>query len=114
MFLPYLSGERTPHNNLDARACFVDLHAGHEAVDLAYAVMQGVALGLRDGCHAMGRHGSPSMPLTLVGGGAHSDVCAQLMANAVQCPLQRPPAAHAAAALGAARLAWLAAGGARE
>lgn len=111
IFLPYLSGERTPHNNPNASGVFVGLRSEHSAADLGYAVMEGVTFGLMDGLHAMGQCKPSSVPLALVGGGARSDAWAQLIASGLGCPLQRPEDAHAAAALGAARLAWLADGG---
>ena len=122
VFLPYLSGERTPHNNAQASGVFVGLRGEHTAADLGYAVMEGVCFGLMDGWHAMGQTqnsqtstlastSTSATPLALVGGGAQSDAWAQLLASGLGCPLQRPAAAHAAAALGAARLAWLADGG---
>lgn len=114
VFLPYLSGERTPHNNPDASGVFIGLRSEHTAVDLGYAVMEGVTFGLMDGLHAMGHTSASEMPLALVGGGARSDAWAQLLANGLGCPLQRPENAHAAAALGAARLAWLADDGREE
>ena len=118
LFLPYLSGERTPHNNA-ATGVFVGLRAEHDAADLAYAVMGGVGFGLLDGLNAMraagARQGSASgdvgAALALVGGGARSNPWAQLLASALGTPLQRPQGAHAAAALGAARLAAMACGG---
>jgi len=73
--------------------------------------MEGVTFGLMDGLCAIGQSEPSSVPLTLVGGGARSDAWAQLLASGLGCPLQRPEGAHAAAALGAARLAWLADGG---
>ncbi|KRD49099.1 xylulose kinase [Acidovorax sp. Root275] len=122
LFLPYLSGERTPHNNAAATGVFMGLRAEHDATDLAYAVMEGVGFGLLDGLNAMraagvgqgsvvavAGHGDAA--LALVGGGARSNPWAQLLASALDCPLQRPQGAHAAAALGAARLAAMACGG---
>ena len=53
LFLPYLSGERTPHNNAAATGVFMGLRAEHDAADLAYAVMEGVGFGLLDGLNAM-------------------------------------------------------------
>ncbi len=114
VFLPYLSGERTPHNNPHASGVFVGLRSEHDAADLGYAVMEGVAFGLMDGLHAMGHSAPSNTPLALVGGGARSDVWAQLLASGLNCPLQRPQGAPAAAALGAARLAWLADGGSQQ
>jgi xylulokinase len=111
VFLPYLSGERTPHNNPNASGVFIGLRSEHTAVDLGYAVMEGVSFGLMDGLRAMGQCQPSSVPLTLVGGGSRSDAWAQLLASGLGCPLQRPHGAAAAAALGAARLAWLADGG---
>ncbi|MCW5231532.1 xylulokinase [Verminephrobacter eiseniae] len=135
LFLPYLSGERTPHNDAAASGVFMGLRAEHEATDLAYAVMEGVCFGLMDGLNAMrltdtggapatghaaqagnavhaSRAGAaPAMALALVGGGARSNPWAQLLASGLGCALQRPQGAHAAAALGAARLAAMACGG---
>lgn len=140
LFLPYLSGERTPHNNAAATGVFMGLRAEHDATDLAYAVMEGVGFGLLDGLNAMraaqavrgtatGKSAgtntaihaglvesrrAPSTAdsaLALVGGGARSNPWAQLLASALGTPLQRPVGAHAAAALGAARLAAMACGG---
>jgi xylulokinase len=115
IFLPYLSGERTPHNNPQASGSFVGLRTEHGAANLAYAVMEGVCFGLMDGQAAMAQgaalNAGPGPALSLVGGGARSDVWGQMLASGLNCPLQRPIGAHAAAALGAARLAWLADGG---
>jgi len=110
LFLPYLSGERTPHNNPAASGVFMGLRAEHDAADLAYAVMEGVGFGLLDGLHAMGASGTDAA-LALVGGGARSDAWAQLLASGLGCVLQRPQGAQAAAALGAARLGAMACGG---
>ena len=114
VFLPYLSGERTPHNNPDASGVFIGLRSEHTAADLGYAVMEGVTFGLMDGLRAMGQTEASQIPLALVGGGARSDAWAQLLASGLGCPLQRSENAHAAAALGAARLAWLADEGSEE
>jgi xylulokinase len=114
IFLPYLSGERTPHNNPNASGVFIGLHSEHRSADLGYAVMEGVTFGLMDCLLAMGQSKPSSVTLALVGGGARSDAWAQLLASGLGCPLQRPEGAHAIAALGAARLAWLADGGGME
>ena len=111
LFLPYLSGERTPHNNPHASGSFIGLRGEHGAADLGYAVMEGVGFGLLDGLRAMGPSAPVAVPLALVGGGARSDGWAQLLASTLACPLHRARDAHAAAAVGAARLAWLADGG---
>jgi xylulokinase len=111
MFLPYLAGERTPHNNVHASGTFVGLRHGHDRAALAYAVMEGVTLGLMDGASSMVSGQSAQAEWALVGGGAQSDAWAQMLASGFNRRLVRLPGAHAAAALGAARLAWLADGG---
>ncbi|ROZ72051.1 xylulokinase [Ramlibacter sp. WS9] len=107
LFLPYLSGERTPHNNPQASGVLAGLRQEHGPADIGYAVMEGVAFGLKDGLMAMQRDAATG-ELALVGGGARSDAWAQLLASALGCVLRRADGAHAAAAVGAARLAWLA------
>ncbi len=113
LFLPYLSGERTPHNDPLASGAFVGLRMEHGAGDIGWAVLEGVTLALMDGMAAMQDDDAVpgSAPLALVGGGARSDLWAQLVASGLARPLWRHDASHAAAALGAARLAWLADGG---
>ena len=114
IFVPYLNGERTPHNNALASGSFVGLRSEHGATDLAYAVMEGVAFGLADGLAAMNHLKPTTQPLALVGGGARNNAWAQLLASTLGRPMFRPQGAHAAAALGAARLAWLADGATQE
>ena len=110
IFLPYLSGERTPHNNPHATGLLAGLTSNHSPADIAYAVIEGVSFGLMDGLAAMQQDRTTTV-LTLVGGGARSDLWAQLLASALDCSLHRDNAAHSSAAIGAARLAWLADGG---
>ena len=78
-------------------------------------MIEGVGFGLLDGLNAMRAAGGQARyaqaALALVGGGARSNPWAQLLASALGTPLQRPEGAHAAAALGAARLAAMACGG---
>jgi xylulokinase len=112
LFLPYLQGERTPHNNVHARGGFFGLTSDHEATDLAYAVLEGVTLGLMDCWSAMGQgDAAGATPLTLVGGGARNNTWAHMMASGLRRTIVRPHDAHSAAAIGAARLGWLAVGG---
>ena len=112
IFLPYLSGERTPHNNPTAQGVFFGLDADHDAAALGHAVIEGVAFGLLDGWQALaGAAGGAAggvAALSLVGGGARSALWAQLLASALNLPLQTHTGGEAGAALGAARLAWLA------
>jgi xylulokinase len=116
LFLPYLSGERTPHNNPHASGVLIGLRHEHHAGDVAYAVAEGVSFGLMDGWAAMqGGVGQDSRVITnelaLVGGAARNDFFAQLLSSGLNIRLRRRDDAHSAAPVGAARLAWLADGG---
>lgn len=108
LFLPYLSGERTPHNNPHAQGIFFGLNFNHGAAALAYAVLEGVAFGLRDGLSALQAAGTQVSQLSLVGGGARSVEWAQLIATILNVKIITHSGSEAGGALGAARLAWLA------
>ena len=108
LFLPYLSGERSPHNDANAQGVLFGLASAHGAADIAWAVVEGVSLGLRDGLDTLRR---PAGELALVGGGARSAWWAQLLADILERPLTLAEGGEAGGALGAARLAWLADGG---
>jgi xylulokinase len=110
IFLPYLSGERTPHNSATVRGSFHGLSHDTDAAMLAYAVMEGVSFGLRDGLEALRSAGSEPKRLSLVGGGARSAMWAQQLASCLQVDIVTHGASAAGGALGAARLAWLATG----
>jgi xylulokinase len=107
IFLPYLSGERTPHNDAAASGVFLGLRNAHEAAHLAYAVIEGVSFGLRDGLDAMRRAGSRVDEVQLVGGGSRSTLWAQLLADVLQVRVLIGEASSVGGALGAARLAAL-------
>ena len=109
LFLPYLSGERSPHNDADAQGVLFGLTHAHGPADIAFAVVEGVSFGLRDGLDTLAR---PAGDLVLVGGGARSAWWAQLLADVLETPLAICEGSEAGAALGAARLAWLSDGGA--
>ena len=111
IFLPYLSGERTPHNNAQAQGVFFGLTHEHGAAELGYAVLEGVGFGLLDGWQALRDGGGTAEQLWLVGGGARSDWWAKLLASLLNVRLVTGVGAEAGGALGAARLAWLAVGG---
>lgn len=114
LFLPYPSGERTPHNDAKAQGVLFGLKHGHGAADIGYAVVEGVSLGLADGWQALAAAPESVESLSLVGGGARSDLWAQLLASVLGVALEVPEGGEAGAALGAARLAWLADGGDEE
>jgi xylulokinase len=108
-FLPYLAGERTPHNDASLRGVFTGL--GHESgLDaLTQAVLEGVAFALRDSLEALQAVGTRIGRVTAVGGGARSRYWLQAIATALGVPVDRPAASHLGAAFGAARLALVAA-----
>ena len=108
LFLPYLSGERSPHNDPRAQGVLFGLTHLHGAADIAYSIVEGVSFGLRDGLATLER---PSGALALVGGGARSPWWAQLLADVLEVPLTLAEGGEAGGALGAARLGWLADGG---
>ena len=115
LFLPYLSGERTPHNNANAQGVFFGLTHEHDAAALGYAVLEGVGFGLLDGWRALtagvADEGGGAESLALVGGGARSTWWATMLASLLDVRLVTGVGAEAGGALGAARLAWLACGG---
>jgi xylulokinase len=109
LFLPYLSGERTPHNDPHAKGVFFGLAHDTDRALLGYAVLEGVAFGLADGYRALQAVGTTVASASLVGGGARSRFWAELIAGALDLPLHRHQGGEVGAAFGAARLAMLAA-----
>lgn len=111
IFLPYLAGERTPHNDPFAKGLFFGL--GHETTQAlcGYSVLEGVAFGLADGLAALQACGTEVARLSLVGGGARSALWARLIADVLGVEIEVHAGGEAGGALGAARLAWMAAGG---
>jgi xylulokinase len=110
IFLPYLSGERTPHNDAQVRGSFHGLGNSTDQAALAYAVIEGVTFGLTDGLNALKQAGSSVTRLSLVGGGARSAFWAQQLASSLDVAIVTHPESTAGGALGAARLGWLATG----
>jgi len=111
LFLPYLSGERTPHNDANAQGVLFGLTHEHDAAVIGYAVVEGVSFGLLDGWAGLQAEPGSVAALSLVGGGARSALWAQLLASALGITLHIHEGGEAGGALGAARLAWLADGG---
>jgi xylulokinase len=110
LFLPYLSGERTPHNDPHAQGAFFGMDNDTDAARLGHAVLEGVGFGLADGLDALRAAGTQVERLSLVGGGARSAHWAQLLADILGIELVTAEGAEAGGAMGAARLAWLALG----
>lgn len=111
-FHPYLSGERTPHADPNARGHITGLSHGVEVADLAQAVFEGVAFAFADGAEALRAGGAAMGELVAVGGGARSDAWLRIIADAAGLALGRPADEKSGGALGAARLGLCAAEGA--
>ncbi len=111
VFLPYLTGERTPHNDPLATAHFGGLTVEHGADALGYAVVEGVAFALADCLDVLVEADAAPRSCMLVGGGSRSAFWAQLISDVTGLTLDLPVGAEIGSAFGAARLAMLAAGG---
>ena len=109
VFLPYLSGERTPHLDPQARGGFVGLTLRHGRGHLTRAVMEGVAFSMRDGLEIMRGLGTPDDDVRAVGGGARSPLWMQLQADVYGRPVRRT-VIDEGPAYGAALLGGVAAG----
>ncbi|MBV9465103.1 MAG: xylulokinase [Solirubrobacterales bacterium] len=109
LFMPYLAGERTPHADPDARGAFAGLSVRHDRGALVRAVLEGVAFGLRDSLELIAELGERPELGRVSGGGARSDLWMQIVASALELPLERV-AVDEGAAFGAAILGGLAAG----
>lgn len=107
IFLPYLSGERTPHNDPNAKGVFFGMTHSTSKADLALAVLEGVGFALADGLDAL--HATSLVPeeVTLIGGGAKSAYWRQILANITGMKLVYRKGGEVGPALGAARLARL-------
>jgi xylulokinase len=109
LFLPYITGERTPHNDPEATGLFAGLRAEHGPEALVYAVLEGVAFALADSLDVLQDAGAALRHCMMVGGGARSAFWGQMIADVLHLELQLPEGAETGAALGAARLGMLAA-----
>ncbi|SKA93592.1 xylulokinase [Thiothrix eikelboomii] len=108
-FLPYLSGERTPHNDAKIRGAFTGLSHADQQVDLTQAVLEGVAFAIRDNLAALKAAGSHLERVTAVGGGSRSPYWLKVLATTLNLPIDLPAEGDFGAAFGAARLALIAA-----
>ena len=109
-FGPYLNGERTPHNDANVRGGFAGLHGGATRADMTLAVLEGVAYTMRDAQQALAGAGTQLAQADIIGGGARSPLWCQLMADVLGLPLHQVAESEIGCALGAARLARMAAG----
>jgi xylulokinase len=111
-FLPYLSGERTPHNDASARGSFVGLSHQTDRAAMARAVMEGVAYAFADCLEALKAAGTSVERATAVGGGSRSRAWLKMIANLLNMPIDVPAEGDFGGAFGAARLGLIAAEGA--
>lgn len=112
MFLPYLSGERTPHNDAAIRGVFTGI--GHESnrTAMTQAVLEGVAFAIRDSLEALKSAGTSLSRVTAIGGGSRSRYWLKAIATVLNMPVDLPADGDFGAAFGAARLGLIAATGA--
>tara|TARA_R100000365_G_C2738706_1_gene67643 strand:- start:196 stop:1641 length:1446 start_codon:yes stop_codon:yes gene_type:complete len=104
-FLPYLSGERTPHNNPHASGVLFGL--GHDSgpAQIGQAVLEGVAFGMADGFNALVESGVDVHSISVIGGGAQSTYWGRILSAVLDCPMVYRDGAATGPAYGAARLA---------
>ncbi len=109
LFLPYLTGERTPHPDPLARGAFVGLTARHTLAHLTRAVLEGVAFGLKDSFELIQAAGVGAREVRASGGGAKSALWRQILADVLNAPLTSASTTEGAA-YGGAVLAAVGAG----
>ena len=110
LFLPYLGGERTPHNDAHVRGVFTGLEHATDRAAATRAVLEGVAFAFRDSLEAMAATGTAPDRVIAVGGGAASDYWLDVIATTLDLPVAVPAHGDLGAAFGAARLAMMASG----
>src|SRR5438445_1618097 len=111
VFLPYLTGERTPHADPLARGAFIGLTLSHDRRHLTRAVLEGVAFGLRDGLDLMLAAGTPRpAQIRVSGGGTASPLWRQILADVLETEIATvntsEGAAYGAAILAAVGGGW--------
>jgi xylulokinase len=104
-FLPYLSGERTPHNDANAKGVFWGMTHETTPADLVHAVLEGVTFALLDGLDAVRSAQNINDSIDVIGGGAKSAYWLQMLADVFNVPMDYREGGEVGPALGAARLA---------
>jgi xylulokinase len=108
IFLPYLTGERTPHNNPHAQGVFFGLTSDTDSAALIQSVLEGVAFALAEGFDALKATGARISSVSVIGGGARSNYWGRILASALNTPLEYREGGEVGPAFGAARLARIA------
>lgn len=88
-FLPYLSGERSPHNDVNAKGAFIGLTHQTTKASLSKAIMEGVAFALRDCLEIAKDGGREFKKATVCGGGSHSDIWVQILSDVLNLPIYK-------------------------
>lgn len=109
LFLPYLTGDRSPHNDVKAKGAFIGLTVTTTRAQMSRAVMEGVAFSLRDSLETAADSGTDVRYATICGGGARSKTWRQIIANVLNVPVCSPMSEQGPA-LGAAILAMVGCG----
>lgn len=110
IFHPYLSGERTPHNDAGARGGFFGLARHHGRADMTRAVLQGVSFAIADATSVLREAGGAPEMMMATGGGAKNRLWLSYIAAMTGVPIMLPEEGDFGAALGADRLAMMADG----
>lgn len=108
IFLPYLQGERTPHDDPAARGVFFGMDGGADGLDLLQAAVEGMAFTLVDAVAALETAGPVPATLAAVGGGSRGRFVMEVVASALGRPIRRYAGGERGPAFGVARLARLA------
>lgn len=106
LFLPYLTGERSPHMDPNARGSFVGLNLDHEMSHFLRSIMEGVTFGMRDSLEILKELGLPIEEIRCSGGGATSSLWRHIQADIYDRPVVRTTVEESTA-LGAALLAGI-------
>lgn len=109
-FLPYLSGERTPHNDASIRGVFSGFGHDTDRNGMTQAVLQGISFAFRDNLEALRQAGTALQRITAVGGGSRSHYWLKMLATVLDIMVDVPADGDFGGAFGAARLGMLAAG----
>ena len=89
LFLPYLMGERSPHNDTDARGAFIGMRPNTKRCQMTLSVLEGVAFALRDCVEIAKEAGIKIEKTTACGGGAKSPLWRKILANVLGIPVLR-------------------------
>ena len=112
LFLPYLSGERTPVGDAEIRGVMMGIGHETDARVMTHAVLDGVAFAFRDSLEALKAAGTNVARVMAVGGGTHSELWLTIIATVLGVPVELPTSGDVGGAFGAARMGLMAATGA--